>query len=73
MPQRAFTLAGTLADNILMGRERDDDRLARVLRACAMEQDLEALPLRLETEVGERGVALSGGQQQRLALARHVR
>ena len=45
MPQRAFTLAGTLADNILMGRERDEKRLSAVLDACAMEQDLEKLPL----------------------------
>ena len=70
VPQRAFTLAGTLSDNVLMGRERDEARLAEVLAMCAMEQDLEKLPLRLETEVGERGVTLSGGQQQRLALAR---
>ena len=68
--QRAFTIAGTLADNVLMGRARDEARLKSVLAQSAMEQDLETLPLRLETEVGERGVTLSGGQQQRLALAR---
>ena len=32
--------------------------------------DVEAMPLREKTEVGERGVTLSGGQQQRVALAR---
>ena len=70
VPQRPFTLAGTLEENILLGRPHDPARLAKVIELCAMQQDLERLPLHLKTEVGERGVTLSGGQQQRLGLAR---
>jgi ABC-type Mn2+/Zn2+ transport system ATPase subunit len=70
VPQRAFTITGTLRENLVMGRVVNDETLARLVDACCLEQDLTRLPDRLETTVGERGVTLSGGQQQRLALAR---
>ena len=70
VPQKPFTIAGTVLDNILMGRELDPDRLETVLQQCALLVDLMQLPHREYTEVGERGVTLSGGQQQRIALAR---
>ena len=70
VPQRPFIIAGSVAENILLGRAVDDDRLASVIDACALRADLDALPDGLRTEVGERGVTLSGGQQQRVAVAR---
>jgi len=35
-----------------------------------MEDYVKSLPLRLETQVGERGTRMSGGQRQRLGIAR---
>ncbi|EOD30380.1 hypothetical protein EMIHUDRAFT_40958, partial [Emiliania huxleyi CCMP1516] len=70
VPQRPFTIAGTILDNILLGRRLEPDLLAEILEGCALLDDLAALPLREHTEVGERGVTLSGGQQQRIAMAR---
>ena len=70
VPQKPFTIAGTLLDNILMGRPLDKSRLESVLERTALLPDMEQLPHREHTEVGERGVTLSGGQQQRIALAR---
>jgi len=60
----------TLRDNILMGRELDDERYAAVLEACALTQDLELLPAGDMSEIGEKGINLSGGQRHRVALAR---
>jgi ABC-type multidrug transport system fused ATPase/permease subunit len=62
----------TLRDNILYGKPYDSSFYKKVLRACALEPDLEVLPNRDMTEIGEKGVNLSGGQKQRIALARAV-
>ena len=37
-----------------------------------MERDLEILPARDSTEIGEKGINLSGGQKARVSLARAV-
>lgn len=70
VPQRAFVIGGTILDNILLGRKHDERQLDKVIAQAALAQDIDELPQRLLTEVGERGVTLSGGQQQRLAIAR---
>ncbi|TNE86014.1 MAG: ABC transporter ATP-binding protein [Deltaproteobacteria bacterium] len=69
VPQRAFLFSEALRDNVLLGAP-DDGRLERVVELAALEQDVEALPRGLDTQVGESGVMLSGGQRQRTALAR---
>jgi ABC-type multidrug transport system fused ATPase/permease subunit len=70
VPQRPFTIAGTLEDNIVTGRQYNAALLERVVADCALSADLASMPRGLLTEVGERGFTLSGGQQQRIALAR---
>jgi len=71
VPQKAFVLSGTVQDNVALGEEKPDlGRLNSALAAAALLQDLERLPKREHTEVGERGIVLSGGQQQRLSIAR---
>ncbi|KAF8777814.1 ATP-binding cassette sub-family C member 9 like protein [Argiope bruennichi] len=42
----------------------------QVTQACALQPDIDLLPARDMTEIGERGLNLSGGQKQRIALAR---
>ncbi|XRA96345.1 ABC transporter isoform A [Pycnococcus provasolii] len=60
----------TVRDNILCGREYNADRYNRVIEACSLSADLQALPAGEMTEIGEKGVNLSGGQKHRVALAR---
>jgi len=69
--QDVFLFGGTLRENIAYGRLGASE--AEILRAAEQAQlapMIAALPLGLDTVVGERGVMLSGGQKQRVAIAR---
>lgn len=70
VPQDVVLLNESLADNILLGRPRDDTRLRDVATKAAILSFIEALPDGFETNVGERGLKLSGGERQRIAIAR---
>ncbi|KAG5471362.1 hypothetical protein LSCM1_01446 [Leishmania martiniquensis] len=48
------------------------ERLARALRSCQLDADLEQMAQGMQTEIGERGINLSGGQKARVSLARAV-
>lgn len=69
--QDVFIFAGTIRDNILIGRPGAND--AAVIEAARQAEALafiEDLPQGLDTDIGQRGVKLSGGQKQRISLAR---
>uniref|UniRef100_A0A8B9W8H4 ATP-binding cassette sub-family C member 5 n=1 Tax=Bos mutus grunniens TaxID=30521 RepID=A0A8B9W8H4_BOSMU len=68
--QQAWILNATLRDNILFGKEFDEERYNSVLNCCCLRPDLAILPHSDLTEIGERGANLSGGQRQRISLAR---
>ncbi|KYO47194.1 hypothetical protein Y1Q_0002206 [Alligator mississippiensis] len=68
--QQAWILNATLRDNILFGKEYDEERYNIVLNGCCLRPDLAILPNGDLTEIGERGANLSGGQRQRISLAR---
>lgn len=64
-------LEGDILANVTLF-ERNPD-IARVWEVCGAMQilrDIKAMPMQLQTMVGERGSALSGGQRQRILLAR---
>ena len=70
VPQQAWVLNDSVRGNILFGAAYDAERYARVVRCCALEDDLRQLHSGDATEVGEQGIVISGGQKQRIALAR---
>jgi len=70
VPQQAWIQNATLKDNILFGQDYNHKKYQRVIRACALKQDLSVLAGGDETEIGEKGINLSGGQKQRVSLAR---
>jgi ATP-binding cassette subfamily B protein len=62
--------SATMRENLLLGWPDDDGVLDAAVHLAALEPDLEAMPDRLDTMVGPRGVRLSGGQVQRATAAR---
>ncbi|KZX21346.1 ABC transporter ATP-binding protein [Rathayibacter tanaceti] len=69
--QDAPVLAGTIRENLVLGRpDADDAECLRVLEAVNLTDVLERDPLGLHAPVGESGVMLSGGERQRLAIGR---
>ncbi|KAJ6476005.1 P-loop containing nucleoside triphosphate hydrolase protein [Mycena vitilis] len=70
--QTPFIFPGTLRANILLDSAWDEAFYDEVIHACGLRQDIETLPRRDMTKLGDKGTTLSGGQRQRLAIARAV-
>ncbi|MBI5434259.1 MAG: ABC transporter ATP-binding protein [Planctomycetes bacterium] len=69
--QEDFLFAGTVRDNLVMGRaEIDDAVLSEALEASRAEPVVAALAGGLDAPVAERGATLSTGERQLLAIAR---
>ena len=73
VPQEAVVFSGSVLDNIRYGRrDASEVEALAAARAAHVDEYVQRLPERYETEVGERGLRLSGGQRQRLAIARAI-
>jgi ATP-binding cassette subfamily B protein len=69
--QNNFLFAGTIIDNIRLGRpDASEEDVRRALKSLDCLDMLDALPEGLETLVGERSAALSLGQRQLICFAR---
>lgn len=71
VPQQNFLFAGTIADNIRLGKpDASDEEVAEAAKLAHADIFIEPLHERYDSELGERGIGLSGGEQQRIAIAR---
>lgn len=69
--QDAPVLAGSIRDNLLLGKANaTDEELEEVLKQVNLTEVLNRDEAGLDAEVGESGIMLSGGERQRLAIAR---
>ncbi|KAG9415932.1 hypothetical protein AC1031_000318 [Aphanomyces cochlioides] len=69
-PQEPWIQQMTVRDNILFGSPFDARKYSRVVDACGLLPDFEAMAHGDLTMVGSKGSTLSGGQKARMSLAR---
>jgi ATP-binding cassette subfamily B protein RaxB len=65
-------LAATIAENVAFARlgEIDEERVWEALNIVGFDREVSAMPMGLNTSIGDLGSSISGGQAQRLLLAR---
>lgn len=68
--QDVFLFSGSLEDNILLGRARDESRLQKTLEQAQLSDLVARLPDGLNSQIGDRGQRLSAGERQLLSFAR---
>jgi len=71
VPQEPILFHDTIYSNIALGNtEIREEDVRRVLALAGALEFVDAMPMGIHTEVGEKGAMISGGQRQRIALAR---
>lgn len=71
VPQEGFLFAGTIRDNVRVGRDgASDDEVVRAVARLGLTEIFDRFPQGLDTEVRERGSRLSAGEKQLVSLAR---
>lgn len=73
VPQDVFLFSDTIRDNIAFGKEEATmEEVRQAVHQAVILKEIDDLPEKFLTLVGERGVTLSGGQKQRISLARAI-
>jgi ATP-binding cassette subfamily B protein len=71
VPQDVFLFSESVGNNIRFGRTKaTQEQVAVAARQAYVDEEIDRLPQKYETQIGERGVMLSGGQKQRISIAR---
>ncbi len=71
VPQDGFLFSRSIAENISFSTgDLNMEKIKDAAIFAQVDDDIEDMPEKYETVVGERGVTLSGGQKQRVSIAR---
>lgn len=70
LPQGVELFDGTVAENVARFGELDRAKVDAAIDLVGLRETIDALPLGVDTRIGEEGAILSGGQRQRVGLAR---
>ncbi|OWZ16474.1 Multidrug resistance protein ABC transporter [Phytophthora megakarya] len=71
--QEPVLFAGTIAENIALGKPRASrDKIIESAKQANAYDFITNFPNGFDTDVGDRGAQLSGGQKQRIAIARAI-
>ncbi len=69
--QDPFLFEGSVRDNLLLAKpDASEADIAYALEQACAHEFVNALPERLDTNIGEKGIRLSQGEKQRLTIAR---
>jgi len=69
--QDPFLFEGTVRDNLILAKaDATEDEIIHALEQACSWEFVDALPERLDTNIGEKGIRLSQGEKQRLTIAR---
>ncbi|NDV27157.1 ABC transporter ATP-binding protein [Desulfovibrio sp. JC010] len=71
IPQSIYLVDSNAANNVVFGREYDEDKVRRSFEKAEI-MDFLNTQQGLQTMVGENGMQLSGGQKQRIGIARAI-
>ncbi|XP_037030674.1 probable multidrug resistance-associated protein lethal(2)03659 isoform X2 [Bradysia coprophila] len=70
--QMPWIFEGTVRQNIIFSEPFDEEKFQNVIGVCCLQNDIERMPRKDLTLVGECGFTLSGGQRSRISIARAV-
>ncbi|MEX0623512.1 ABC transporter ATP-binding protein/permease [Saccharospirillum sp.] len=71
VPQDTVLFNDSLINNVRYGKpDAPDEAVWQAIRMAHLEDFINSLPEREQTQVGERGLKVSGGEKQRIAIAR---